>query len=222
VAGYEALSRFRCEPKRSPEVWFAQAARVGLGVELELEALRSALELLDKVPDRAFLSLNVSAPSLCSWGLETVLGEIPGDRVVLELTEHELIEDYAPLNKAVAGFRDRGFRLAVDDAGAGCAGFSHILKVSPDVIKIDRTITRSIDRHPARQDIAGSLVALARAIGAIWSSPRGSRPMPSSTGWYLSAWTRTRGTSSADRPRHRGSSPAPTRGGDGTRVGGST
>ena len=89
-----------------------------------------------------------------------------GERVVLELTEHELIADYGPLKLAMAGFRERGFRFAVDDAGAGCAGFSHILKVAPDVIKLDRTITRSNDLHPAHQDMAASLVALSRGIGA--------------------------------------------------------
>jgi EAL domain-containing protein (putative c-di-GMP-specific phosphodiesterase class I) len=87
----------------------------------------------------------------------------PGDRVVLELTEHELVEDYDRLNAAVDRFRRLGFRLAVD---AWCAGFGHILKVSPDVIKLDRTITQSIDVHHAHQDMAASLVALARGVGA--------------------------------------------------------
>jgi len=166
VVGYEALSRFRREPSRSPDVWFAQASRVGLGVELELKAVSSALEILGELPRCAFLSINVSAPTLCSAGLEAVLAAVPGDRVVLELTEHQRIEDYDRLNAAMAQFRESGFRLAVDDAGTGCAGFSHILKVSPDVIKLDRTITRSIDLHTARQDMATSLAALARGLGA--------------------------------------------------------
>jgi EAL domain-containing protein (putative c-di-GMP-specific phosphodiesterase class I) len=166
VVGYEALSRFHLEPRRSPDVWFAQAARVGLGVELELKAVRSALDLLDEVPDHCFLSLNVSAPTLCSSGLEAAMTAVTGDRVVLELTEHDLIRDYDRLNTATARFRESGIRVAVDDAGTGCSGFSHILKVSPDVIKLDRTITRSIDLHPARQDLAASVVALARGIGA--------------------------------------------------------
>jgi EAL domain-containing protein (putative c-di-GMP-specific phosphodiesterase class I) len=166
VAGYEALSRFHLEPRRSPDVWFAQAARVGLGVELELKAVSVALGLLAEVPERAFLSLNVSGPTLCSSALQAVLAPVAGDRVVLELTEHEVIEDYDELNAAMARFRRSGFRLAVDDAGTGCSGFSHILRVSPDVIKLDRTITRSIDLHAGREDMAASLVALARGIGA--------------------------------------------------------
>src|SRR5205807_9943649 len=56
----------RIEPSRSPEVWFAEAARVGLGVELELTALGAALDLPEEMPCRAFLALNVSAPTLCS------------------------------------------------------------------------------------------------------------------------------------------------------------
>jgi EAL domain-containing protein (putative c-di-GMP-specific phosphodiesterase class I) len=86
---------------------------------------------------------------------------------VLELTEHEPVEDYDQLAAVGARLRAQGFRLAVDDAGAGCAGFTHILKVSPDVIKLDRVITSSIDVHTARQDLAASVVALARGIGAV-------------------------------------------------------
>jgi EAL domain-containing protein (putative c-di-GMP-specific phosphodiesterase class I) len=167
VVGYEALSRFRIEPAMSPDWWFAQAVRVGLGVELELKALSSALEFLHDVPRAAFVSLNVSATTVCSRGLRALLEDVPGERLVLELTEHDVVHDYHCLNHCLRWFRERGFRVAVDDAGSGCAGFSHIVKVAPDVIKLDRALTQSIDLTPARQELAASVVALARGIGAI-------------------------------------------------------
>jgi EAL domain-containing protein (putative c-di-GMP-specific phosphodiesterase class I) len=166
VLGHEALSRFRIEPVRSPDIWFAQAARVGLGIELELKAVRSALALLGEVSASTFLSLNVSAATLCSRMLADALHEVDPGRIVLELTEHDFVEDYPRLAAALRVFRNEGFRVAVDDAGAGCAGFSHILKVNPDYIKVDRAIVRSIDRHPGRQDLVMAIVALARGIGA--------------------------------------------------------
>jgi len=167
AVGYEALSRFSTAPLRSPDLWFAQAARVGLGLELELKAMRLALAALDDIPAGAYLAVNVGAATLGSPAIEALIEGVRGDRVVLELTEHDPIDDYESLGAAVETLRDLGFRLAVDDAGAGCAGFNHILKVSPDIIKLDRGITRSIDLCPSRRDMAASLVALARAVGAV-------------------------------------------------------
>ena len=167
VVGYEALSRFQVLPRRSPDVWFAQAARVGLAVELEMKALHQSFALLETLDDDCFLSVNVSAPSLSSSALYMELGRVPAERIVLELTEHELIDDYDALNDAIADLRARGFRVAVDDAGAGCAGYSHILQIAPDIIKLDQTIVRSIDQSSVNQEMAASIVALAGGLGAV-------------------------------------------------------
>jgi EAL domain-containing protein (putative c-di-GMP-specific phosphodiesterase class I) len=167
VTGFEALARFDSGPTRRPDVWFAQATRLGLGVELETAAVRRALAHLPSVPRGQTMAINVSARTLCSAALATALRDVPGERIVLELTEHEVIDDYAHVNIAAEPYRRRGFRLAVDDAGAGCAGFTHIVKLQPDVIKLDRTITSGIDLHLTRQSLARSVRALADAIGAI-------------------------------------------------------
>ena len=82
----------------------------------------------------------------------------PAERVVLELTEHESIPDYALLQETVNHLRHNGVRLAVDDAGAGFSSFRHILNLQPDIIKLDIALTRGIDNDPARRALGSALL----------------------------------------------------------------
>jgi EAL domain-containing protein (putative c-di-GMP-specific phosphodiesterase class I) len=166
VVGVEALARFACEPFSPPDVWFREAAEVGLGTELELLAVRKALAEFRNVPERAFLALNVSPDVLTAPSFASALDGVPLNRVVLELTEHAQVRDYDVLRDALRGFRSRGVRLAIDDAGAGFASMRHIVRLSPDIIKLDVTLTRDIDVDPVRNALASSLILFARDIGA--------------------------------------------------------
>jgi EAL domain-containing protein (putative c-di-GMP-specific phosphodiesterase class I) len=165
VVGYEALSRFGGEG--SPAEWFASAAEVGLGVDLELAAVRRALADLDRLPAATYLSVNVSPETLVDSRLATLLGAAPGDRIVLELTEHSAVTDYAPYCALMAEFRTLGVRLAVDDAGAGYSSLRHIVDLAPDVIKVDRSLVQGIDVDPARRSLFVALVTFAGDLGAV-------------------------------------------------------
>jgi EAL domain-containing protein (putative c-di-GMP-specific phosphodiesterase class I) len=90
----------------------------------------------------------------------------PLKRIVLEITEHESVDDYAKLGAALAPLRERGLRVAVDDAGAGYASFRHILKLEPDVIKLDISITRDIDTQISRRALAAALIRFAEETGS--------------------------------------------------------
>ena len=166
VVAAEALSRFAAEPRRAPDVWFAEAAAAGLGVELELAAIRVALERVDTLPAGVRLSLNVSPAALLTSELVAALADVPGGRLALELTEHAPVADYAALGAALAAHRSRGVQLMIDDAGAGFASLRHVLGLHPDVVKLDLSLTRDIDGDPVRCALAASLVAFAREIGA--------------------------------------------------------
>ena len=166
VVAAEALSRFGDEPRRSPDVWFAEAEAVGLGLELELAAVRVALTQLDGLPAGVRLSLNVSPATLLAPALTDALAGAPGERLALELTEHAPVADYAALEEALAGPRSRGVQLMIDDAGAGFSSLRHVLGLHPDAIKLDLALTRDIDTDPVRRALAASLVAFAREIGA--------------------------------------------------------
>jgi EAL domain-containing protein (putative c-di-GMP-specific phosphodiesterase class I) len=166
VVGYEALARFDQEPFQPPNVWFAEAAEVGLGAELELAALRLALLEMPSMPHGAVVTLNVSPATAMTSDLAQLLAPHPGERVVLEVTEHAQVEDYDGLLGALGRLRSTGVRLAVDDAGAGFASLHHILLLSPDVIKLDITLVRDINTDPVKRALACSLVTFARDIGS--------------------------------------------------------
>lgn len=162
----EALCRFDPEPYRSPDQWFADAWRAGLGLELELAALEGAAAHLDALPRGARLAVNLSPQVVIDPMLAEVLVRCGPERFVIELTEHVAIEDYACVRRALGCLSERGVRFAVDDAGAGYASFSHILNLAPDIIKLDRELIRGIDADPVRRSLAASLVRFAAEIGA--------------------------------------------------------
>lgn len=164
--GYEALSRFGLTPHKSPNLWFDEANGVGLGIELELKALNLALDNLNALPKSCFLSLNVS-PDVLSMNLTRYLpASVDWERIVLEVTEHTSIDDYASIKRMLSPLRNRGARLATDDTGAGYASMRHILELNPDIIKVDISITRAIDKDPSRRALASALAAFASHIDA--------------------------------------------------------
>lgn len=165
--GFEALTRFTQEPYRTPDRWFNAAAAVGCGVRLELAAIDKALECLATLPKDSYLTLNASPDTLLSPALQATLAHFPGERVVLEITEHCGIEDYASIHAALAPLRAQGIRLAVDDAGAGFASFQHILSLAPDFIKLDMSLTRSVDTDLPRQSLTSAMVLFALRTGAL-------------------------------------------------------
>lgn len=166
VVGMEALARFRAEPQRPPDQWFDEAASVGRGVELELLAVDRALDQLAELPEEAFLALNVSPAAVSSTELTPILEGVGDDRLVLELTEHHRVDDYEQLLDALAPLRGAGVRLAVDDAGSGYAGLRHILRLRPDILKLDLTLIRGIDTDPARRALTTAMVTFAAEIDA--------------------------------------------------------
>jgi EAL domain-containing protein (putative c-di-GMP-specific phosphodiesterase class I) len=166
IAGWEALARFAGHPVRQPDLWFAEAQRVGLGAELQLAAAHRALAQLPDLPPHAYLAINVSHDVAGAPELMRLLHNVDSHRVVIELTEHMQVEDYPALISAVRNIRAAGARLAIDDTGAGYASFSSILRLAPDLIKLDRILTTGIDVDPARQALAGALVNFAAQTGA--------------------------------------------------------
>jgi EAL domain-containing protein (putative c-di-GMP-specific phosphodiesterase class I) len=165
IVSLEALARFWTEPMRSPSAWFAEATEVGLGVELELAAIRSALQRLHDFPPEIDIALNVSPTTALDRRFCELLLDV-ADRVVIEITEHAQVDDYEQLRRALAPLRQRGARVAIDDVGAGFANLRHILRLAPDLVKLDLSLTQEISRDPAREALATSLVGFAEGVGA--------------------------------------------------------
>jgi EAL domain-containing protein (putative c-di-GMP-specific phosphodiesterase class I) len=129
--------------------------------------VREALRIGHRLPDGIYLALNVSPQVLESPDLEDILAGQAGDRpLVVELTEHQAVEDYASLGNALDRLRARGIRVAIDDVGSGFASFRHVTRVQPDILKLDRTLVSGIDDDPVRQSLASAIVTFARDVGA--------------------------------------------------------
>jgi EAL domain-containing protein (putative c-di-GMP-specific phosphodiesterase class I)/DNA-binding response OmpR family regulator len=164
VVGFEALSRFT--DGTDPDVRFAEAAALGLGDEFELAAIDAALAEAPRLPDGKFLTLNVSPAVAMSAG-KRLRRKVAGSKrtLVLELTEHEPIDDYGPLRNAIAALGN--VHIAVDDAGAGYASMRHILELRPSFAKLDVSLVRGIDGDELRQAMAAGLQHYALRTGCL-------------------------------------------------------
>jgi EAL domain-containing protein (putative c-di-GMP-specific phosphodiesterase class I) len=117
------------------------------------------------LPDDTYLSVNVSPQTALDPRLSEML-RASAAHIVLELTEHTPVDQYDHLLAALTELRNAGLRLAVDDAGSGYAGLQHILRLRPDIIKLDIELIRGINTDPARQSLAAALVLFGDKIDA--------------------------------------------------------
>jgi EAL domain-containing protein (putative c-di-GMP-specific phosphodiesterase class I) len=162
--GYEALSRFNTDPNRSPDAWFNQAQQCGRGLQMEIAAIKAALSAPNR-PQGSYLSLNFSPSAIAS---SKILQHLPQDlsNVMIEITEHELAAEDGALEEGLERLRARGARIAVDDAGSGYAGLKQLMRVQPDVIKLDRALISGIHTDGAKSALVEFFVMFARRVGA--------------------------------------------------------
>jgi len=162
VVGYEALTRF--DSGQRPDLCFADAWSVGLGPELELATLSAAVDASRGLRSGAFLDLNASPRLLANAGqLRDVLWPA-GRPLVLEITEHETIDDYDRLRDAIRTL-GHDVRVAVDDAGAGVANFGHIIDLRPDFVKLDISLVRRVNANLGRQAMVVGMRHFSRTAG---------------------------------------------------------
>lgn len=166
ITGCEALCRFRPTPYRSPDQWFADAASVDLGIELELAVIRTTLSMFPELPASLSLSINASPLAVLTGRLGELIPKGYAARTIVEITEHAPVPSYSALHACLAPLKQDGVRIAVDDAGAGYSGLQHIVQLAPDLIKMDMSLTRAVDTDPARRALASAMVFYARETGA--------------------------------------------------------
>ena len=160
IIGYEALARF--EDGVRPDVRFAEASRLGHGLALERATLAGAFDAIASLPRTIALSVNVSPDVLRHERSLPQLIERAGRPVILELTEHERIDDYDAIRESFARLSPN-VRLAVDDAGSGYASLKHILRLQPAYVKLDMEWVRGIDADPVRRSLVSGLAYFATA-----------------------------------------------------------
>ncbi len=164
IVGVEALARFK-GAEHGPACYFNEAADVGLGVELEMRAVHLALAAFDEVRHPIRLNINVSPHTLCSAEFLDAVAQVPRDRLVVEVTEHAVIEDYSPLKTASAALASLGIWLAVDDVGMGFSGLNRIIETSPYELKLDRVVIQDIDLCPVKHALVKAFCSFGEEVG---------------------------------------------------------
>ncbi len=171
VVGAEALARFTDEHgNRMPtEETFLDAHALGIGRRARARDHR-ARAALRGAPARGPVpgAQRLPRPARQRRPRGTDRAGHHDDRpLVVELTEHQAVEDYGELGEALERLREQGVRVAVDDVGSGFASFRHVTRVNPEILKLDRSLVCGIDEDPVRQSLASAIVSFARDVGAI-------------------------------------------------------
>jgi EAL domain-containing protein (putative c-di-GMP-specific phosphodiesterase class I) len=161
--GSEALSRFPAEWGQPPDQVFAEATSIDVGIELELLAFLRAADLIPDIT--GYLAINFSPRTLLNDRCLALLADLPAERVVIELSEHDPVQDYDVLSAALAPLRQKGMRLAIDDVGAGFSSLRHILLTTPDIIKLDRSIVAGAAADPVLLTLVSALVDFGHGVG---------------------------------------------------------
>lgn len=166
VAGYELLARFPEEWGASPHEVFLAAEQQGISGVLTREVVRQAVALRDRLPARTFLTLNCSPSDLADPETCAYLTDLDLRRMFIELTEVAWPGEEESVLRAVDTVRSRGGRIAADDVGAGYAGLLQLVRLRPELVKIDRSIVRRIPSDVAACALVEMLGGLADRLDA--------------------------------------------------------
>jgi EAL domain-containing protein (putative c-di-GMP-specific phosphodiesterase class I) len=162
TVGYEALTRF--DSGQRPDLCFADAWSVGLGPDLEIATLEAAVAAGKRLPPGLWLDLNASPRLLADRDRLSAVLSLAQRPIVLEVTEHEVIEDYDAVRQAISSLGP-DLRLAVDDAGVGVANFGHIIELRPDFVKLDISLVRRVNANLGRQALVVAMRHFSRTAG---------------------------------------------------------
>lgn len=167
--GYEALMRSGEPSLPHPGAMLDAAERLDRTADLGATVRAAAASPVDRAPPASLLFVNLHASDLQDESLfspDTPLSKV-ADRVVLEITERATLDAVTDARGRIARLRDLGFRVAVDDLGAGYAGLTSFVTLEPDLVKLDMGLVRGIDKHPTRQKLVRSVASLCQELGML-------------------------------------------------------
>ena len=164
---YEALMRSREPGFQTPMPMIEYAERSGRMPELGRAVRELCADAAANIPRGAALFVNVHAQDLFDAELFSSSSPLASyaDNVVLEITERGAIDEVGDIAARMRRLRSLGFRLAIDDLGAGYAGLSSIATLEPDFVKLDMSLTRDLASSPIRQRLVASMVDACRDTG---------------------------------------------------------
>ncbi|MBV8262484.1 MAG: GGDEF domain-containing protein [Candidatus Eremiobacteraeota bacterium] len=172
VFGYEALSRGPIGTRlESADALFSTAAERGVAAQLERICRFRAIANASAIPPGCYLFLNIS-PRVFEERNEALSRDVVDqnrlaqERIVLEITEKQAIEDFDLFKRTLLHYNRQGFKVAIDDAGAGHNSLRAVTEVRPHFIKLDIALVRDIDRDRAKHALVSAIIIFARRIDA--------------------------------------------------------
>lgn len=162
IFGYEALVRSSEESLAKPAQLFEAAERLNRFVQIGRLVRNAVAESVPLAPKQPLIFVNLNAAELADDDLysPTALLSAHAERVVLEITERSSLHKIDALRERIAELRQLGFRIAVDDLGAGYAGLSSFTQLEPDIVKLDMSLVRDIDNSRRKASLVHSMLTV--------------------------------------------------------------
>jgi EAL domain-containing protein (putative c-di-GMP-specific phosphodiesterase class I)/ActR/RegA family two-component response regulator len=170
VLGYEALLRVR-EPALPDATSMLHAAERLDRIHDLGRALRAkAMEPFDLLPAEALLFLNLHPKDLLDEELFDTRGPLAkiANRTVLEVTERASLQGIHDVSSRIDALRKIGFRIALDDFGAGYSGLTSFALLEPDIAKLDMALVRDVHKAPMKQTLVRTLAAACSELGILF------------------------------------------------------
>jgi EAL domain-containing protein (putative c-di-GMP-specific phosphodiesterase class I) len=167
VFAYEALVRTREASLPHPGALFSVAERLGRVHEVGRAIRASVARTLAEQPQQGDVFINLHPSDLLDASLFAEDAPLApwARQIVLEVTERVALDSRSDVPTRVRKLRERGYRIAIDDLGAGYAGLSYFTLLSPDVVKLDIALIRNVQQEAIKQKLVGSLTTLCRELG---------------------------------------------------------
>jgi len=176
VFGYEALARIK-ENKLNVNIkeLFNTAVATNMISFLDVKCRENAISIASNLgiaETGKYLFINVNPKTLIDPAHREGITEelldrygISRDKVVLEITEESAIEEYSLFHGAVLYYKNRGYKIAIDDFGSGYAGLKMLSIIEPDFVKIDRHFISNIDKATVKFNLVDSIISVCHRMG---------------------------------------------------------
>jgi EAL domain-containing protein (putative c-di-GMP-specific phosphodiesterase class I) len=167
VFGYEALLRSREPTLPHPGAVLDAAERLDRVHELGRKVRTLAVEPLERLPSDVVLFVNLHPSDLIDHHLFSTAGAFAAasERVILEVTERASLDGIQNVRSHVARLRANGFRIALDDFGAGYAGLTSFALLEPEFVKLDMVLARGIAHEPTKKTLVRTMITMCKELG---------------------------------------------------------
>jgi len=169
VFGHEALVRTHEHSVPHPGALFDAAERLGRVPELSRRIRDRVAETLQTAASPGILFVNLHPFDLSDEALLANGSRLSthAETVVLEVTERAPLDSMPGVRERIQSLRDLGYRIAIDDLGAGYAGLTSFATLEPDIVKLDMALVRGVDREPVKRKLVASMTSLCKELGIL-------------------------------------------------------